>query len=285
MEGLARLKGKIVNIEGLLEIIGAMRSLAAIRVQEGQDALGGVRRYTETVSEAIAHAVGIFGGEVTGWRTDLPGSRSTVVFCSEHGLVGAFNERLIEYAAGHGDGQTQLCVVGARGALYAEEHGQAVAWTVPMATHAAGALETARRVATELYRRIGEGACASVEVVFAKYSSGGQWKIEKETIFPPDLSSFADRVVGPLPLHNLESEILMEKLVAEFVLSQLVRAALESFASENGARLRVMESAHENVEDKLGDLRQQERRVRQEATTTELLDVVTGSEAIRGHPR
>lgn len=284
MEGLARLKGRIGNIEALLEIIGAMRSLAAIRVQEGQESLEGVRRYTETVSATIAQAVEIFGADVTEWRTDLPGSRSTIVFCSEHGLVGGFNERLIEYAAGR-DGGAQLCVVGARGALYAEEHGLAPAWTVPMATRAAGALETARRAAAELYRRIGEGSCAGADVVFAKYASGGQWSIVKETVFPPDLSVFADRTPGPLPLHNLEAEILLEKLVAEFVLSHLVRAALESFASENGARLRVMESAHDNVRGKLDDLRQQERRLRQEETTTELLDVVTGSEAIQEQRR
>ena len=119
------------------------------------------------------------------------------------------------------------------------------------------------------------------DVVFARYGSGGQWTMEREAVFPPDLSAFP-RAAGPLPLHNLAPGLLLEKLVSEFVLSQLVRAALESFASENGARLRVMESAHDNVEHKLGDLRQQERRTRQEETTTELLDVVTGSEAIRG---
>ena len=81
MEGPARLKSKISNIEGLLEIIGAMRSLAAIRVQEGQNALAGVRGYAETVGEAIAQAVGIFGAPVAGWRlkTETASSVSPVV--------------------------------------------------------------------------------------------------------------------------------------------------------------------------------------------------------------
>lgn len=282
MEARARLQNKIASIEDLQEIIGATRSLAAVRVQQGHDALEGVRRYTGIVGKAIAGGVSLFGPAGTASAAKLRGSRSVVVFCSEHGLVGAFNERLIEHAAGAAGPAVHLCVVGARGALLAQERGLAVAWTVPMATHVSGILETARRVATELYRRIDQGAYGGVDVVYARYRSGAQWSIQKEVLFPLDFTPFAKGTNESPPLHNLPPRLLIEKLVAEFVLAELTRAAAESFASENSARLQLMESAHDNIQDKLDDLKQRERQLRQEETTTELLDVVTGSEALRG---
>jgi len=283
MERLARLQTRIASIVELSEIIGAMRSLAAVRIQQGNAALEGIRRYTEIVGGAIAQAatlIGLDGAPVPG-RGALPGGRSVVFFCSEHGLVGGFNERLLDDAANALGPGAHLCPVGARGALVAQERGLPVAWAVPMATHVPGVLETARRVAAEIYKRIDADGPGGVDIVYARYLSGGRSEIEKQAVLPLDLAPFAAQAKGPPPLSNLAPEILMQKLAGEFVLAELGRAAMESLVSENGARLQAMESAHEHIEDKLEALRGQERQLRQEETTTELLDVVTGSEAVR----
>jgi F-type H+-transporting ATPase subunit gamma len=74
--------------------------------------------------------------------------------------------------------------------------------------------------------------------------------------------------------------VLLQRLASEYLFAELTRAVMESLASENGARLRVMEAADRNTGDKLEGLRRSENALRQEAITSELLDVVTGSEAI-----
>jgi F-type H+-transporting ATPase subunit gamma len=74
--------------------------------------------------------------------------------------------------------------------------------------------------------------------------------------------------------------VLLQRLASEYLFAELTRAVMESLASENGARLRVMEAADHNTGDKLEGLRRSENALRQEAITSELLDVVTGSEAI-----
>ncbi|MGB8273802.1 MAG: FoF1 ATP synthase subunit gamma [Alphaproteobacteria bacterium] len=284
MARLIEIQARIGSIEELLEIVGAMRSLAAVRVQQGQSALSGIREYTDVVGHAIARTVAEMGS-VAGPARGEPRARSILVFCSEHGFVGGFNERLLDRAAELAKNRGHLCVVGGRGALLAEEKGIKPLWTVPMATHAGGVLETARRTATELFRRIGRGESDSVAMIYARYESGGRSSVVVEPVLPLDLSAFGDQRTGPAPLHNLPLEELLEKLAGEFVLAELARAAMESFASENGARLRAMESAHDNIEEKLGDLRQAERRLRQEESTAELLDVVTGAEALLGRSR
>ena len=86
------------------------------------------------------------------------------------------------------------------------------------------------------------------------------------------------------PLANLAPRELVDELVDELVLAALMRAAIESFAGENGARLATMEAAHTSIEKKLDDLSRDERRLRQDEITTELLDLVTGAEAVAIEP-
>ena len=75
----------------------------------------------------------------------------------------------------------------------------------------------------------------------------------------------------------------MRQLASEFLFAEITRAVMESLTSENGARLRVMEAADHNIGDKLERLHRSENALRQEAITSELLDIVTGSEAILGN--
>ena len=81
------------------------------------------------------------------------------------------------------------------------------------------------------------------------------------------------------PLHNLPAEVLLERLIADYVFALMTEAAVESLASENAARFAAMGSAHDNVSKKFEQLRQDARQARQSEITTELLDLVTGAEA------
>jgi F-type H+-transporting ATPase subunit gamma len=74
----------------------------------------------------------------------------------------------------------------------------------------------------------------------------------------------------------------LERLTAEYILSQLTEAATESLAAENAARFAAMEAAHDNVGKKLQALRLDASRARQEEVTTELLDLVIGQQAVDG---
>ncbi len=86
------------------------------------------------------------------------------------------------------------------------------------------------------------------------------------------------------PLHNLAPSLLLQKRVAEYVFALLTEAAVESPASENAARFSAMESAHDNVSRKLEQLRRDARQARQGEITTELIDLVTGAQALQSNP-
>jgi F-type H+-transporting ATPase subunit gamma len=160
------------------------------------------------------------------------------------------------------------------------ERGRSASWTHPMATRCAAAPETIQRLSAELYRRIARGEIARVEVIYARYRQGGAASIERRLLLPLDLASLKAKQSLQPPLHNLTPVALHERLMAEYVFALLTEAAVESIASENAARLAAMESAHENVSKKLEQLHQNARQARQSEITTELLELVTGAQAL-----
>jgi len=288
MERLSEIQARLVNLRQLADVVGAMRSLAAVRVQQAHGALPSVLRYTAVIEEALACALAQGAPAerpAEPASSDAPeGGSATIVFSSEQGFVGAFDERVLERTAAQlahpGD---SLLVIGARGAALAAERGLAVAWTVSMSTQGAGVVDVARRVAHEVYRRAARGELRRVTLVYARSSSGASSEVVVRPLLPFDPTPYLGAATaGPPPLTYLPARELVDRLIDELLLAELMRAALESFASENGARLSTMEAAHTNIDKKVEDLSRDERRRRQDEITTELLDIVTGAEAVAG---
>jgi F-type H+-transporting ATPase subunit gamma len=276
---LAEIETHIAGISELLDIVGAMRSLASMRVQEAHHALPGIRRYAETMAAAIGSALllmrepSLAGGAAR--------SRRAFILCTaEHGFVGGFNARVLDAAEKVLDFDDTLFVLGSRGAALARERRWTTAWARPMATRPEGVSETVRSLTAELYRLIVRDHVARVDVMFVRHRQGGATTIERRQLLPLDLASFALKQPRLPPLHNLAPDVLLEKLVADYIFALLTEAAVESLAAENAARFAAMASAYDNVSKKLEELRQDARQARQDEITTELLDLMTGAEAM-----
>jgi F-type H+-transporting ATPase subunit gamma len=278
---LAEIQAHIGSMGELLDVVGAMRSLAGMRMQEAQRALPGIRRYADTMAAAIADTL-LFVEEPAPPHPAARDRLGLVLCTAEHGFVGSFNEHLIDAAAAALKPGDRLFVLGSRGAAIAEERRRPADWMQPMPSRCAAAPETVHNLSAEIYRRLAEGEIARVEVMFARPGTHGTPTIERHLLLPLDLTTLKPRQAGQAPLHNLDPVTLQEKLIAEYVFALLTEAAVESIASENAARFAAMESAHDGVSKKLESLRHDERQARQSEITTELLDLVTGAEALSG---
>jgi F-type H+-transporting ATPase subunit gamma len=278
MTRAAEIQGHIVSMEELLDIVGAMRSLAGMRVQEAQRALPGIRGYADSMAEAIGAAFSLMPQPAPETRA-ASGHRALILCAAEHGFVGGFNQRLIEETDAVLTPSDLLFVLGSRGAALALERGHNIVWTRPMATRLAGAPDAINGLIGELYGRIARSEVSRVEVMFGRSRQGAAPSIERRLLLPLDTAALAAGRPRLTPLHNLEPQRLLEKLMAEYVFALLTEAAVESIASENAARFAAMDSAHDNVTKKLSALRQTARQARQSEITAELLDLVTGAEA------
>jgi F-type H+-transporting ATPase subunit gamma len=275
VEELPRLKARISNLHELRDLIRAMRALAASHVQETQGTLAGIRGYVEVIEDAIAEGAALLPETGRRWLAVEPTTVSVlIVVCSEHGFTGVFNDSLLDRAESELRPEQQLGIIGRRGAMLAEERGLNVAWSFPMATHVGGILGVTRRVAERL------ADVSAAEIVFGSYRKGGHFAAEVKRVLPLDLALLAGSERRIRPLHQLDPDKLLQRLAGEYLFAEITHAAMESLASENGSRLQVMEAADHNIGDKLGVLRRQEHALRQDSITSELLDVVTATEAI-----
>lgn len=281
MTRLSELQSHIASMNELQDIVGAMRSLAGMRVQESQHALPSIRSYAQSMAAAVGSALLLMPQPVTEPH-QAPGRRALVLCTAEHGFVGGFNERLLDAAKATLTPSDLLFVLGSRGAAIALERGPKITWTSPMATRLAGAPDAVNRLTGELYAHIARGDVARVEVMFWRYHQGALSTIERRLLLPLDDTPLAPPKARRAPLHNLAPHPLLEQLMAEYVFARLTEAAVESIASENAARFAAMESAHENVGKKLAGLQERARHARQTEITSELLDLTTGAEAVRG---
>jgi F-type H+-transporting ATPase subunit gamma len=276
---LTEIEAHIVSISGLSDIVGAMRSLAGMRMQEAYRSLPAIRRYADTMAAAIGSALLLM--PEPGSERSAPRRRGLIVCTPEHGFVGGFTARVFDAVQRMIDsgGSDKLFVLGSRGVVLARERQWRITWSHPMATRPEGVPETVRRLTAELYRAIARGELTRVEAIFVRQRPGDAMTIEQRQLFPLDLASFTLRPPRLPPLHNLAPDLLLEKLVSDYIFALLTEAAVEALASENAARLATMSAAHDNVAKKLEELRQDAHEARQSEITAELLDLVTGVQA------
>ena len=161
---LAEIETHIAGISELLDIVGAMRSLASMRVQEAQRALLGIRRYAETMAAAIGSALLLMPGPSSAGGA-AHGRRAFILCTAEHGFVGGFNARVLDAAERVLHFDDTLFVLGSRGAALAQERRRTTAWVHPMATRAEAVPETIRPLTSELYRLIARSDIARVDVM------------------------------------------------------------------------------------------------------------------------
>ena len=284
---LAEIEGHVSSMQELQRIVGAMRAIASMRVQEAVRALASVSEYGDALAQGVREALAIAAQRRVA-AGDPPrqhgGRQMMVVFMSEHGFVGGFNERLIAAASAQIGAGEALVIVGSRGAALVAERRLAVISTHAMATRLASVPEVVRRLQEALYPDIAAAKIVRATVVFCRYRRTGSADIETHQLFPLEMPAPRGRT-RQVPLHDLSAAELLERMTGEYILSQLTEAAIESLAAENGARFVAMEAAHDNVGKRLRALRLDASRAMQEEVTTELLDLVTGERAVSNDQR
>jgi len=276
---------QIETIDGIQDIVHAMRSLAATYLSRAENRLKGLRAYADTVGRAIEDC--LFGQEIALPEREARGA-VIVAFFSEQGLCGRFNEVMAEAAAQHAAEleQVRLVVVGRRGIPLARRHDLGIAAKVPSTTSPDAVDVIIHRLAATVLELHARGGFRELYLLHAHYLSPGKIEPRFERVLPVDLSQWrdADRPGRQPPSLSLPRVELLRELVDEYAFVSLFQAITESLASENGMRLQSMEGAKRHIDETLDDLRRHSRIQRQNEITEELLDLVAGAEALKGGP-
>jgi F-type H+-transporting ATPase subunit gamma len=275
-ERLAQTTCRIENLQQLEAVVTAMRGISASRTQQAHSLLVGLRAHAAVVAGAIGQALA-FVPEEQRSTAARDGRPAVILFCAEQGFAGAFSDRILE-AAGPPDSRA-VFLIGTRGAMLAGERGIRLSWQAAMVPHAGLVPALAGRIADALYDWLSDQAGRRVDVIVPTWSVGGGVVPERRSLLPFDFRRFAVAVSNQTPLITLPPAVLLARLAEEYVFTELCEAALTAFAAENEARVAAMLSAKGNLEHMTGELKAQERQIRQEEITAEVVELASGASA------
>jgi F-type H+-transporting ATPase subunit gamma len=271
-ERLSDISAHIHGVDQLRSVIGAMRAIAAARAQQSRVLLPGIRAYADVVAQAIAQAVRLMPEDHATRSNARPVRAGLVLFTAEQGFAGAFSDRMLE-AAGPRLSNADVFLVGTRGAMLADEQGVRTAWRTGMALHSDGAALVAARICEVLYERVPQAGFDRVDLIFPAWVPGTGLAPQVRSLLPLDTRAFADLPLADAPLTTLPPTMLLDRLAEEYVYAQLCDATTEAFVAENEARVASMAAAKNNIERMLLELQAQERQVRQEDITAEVVEL------------
>ena len=287
LETLAR---RTASMQGIRSVVHTMKTLSVINAAPYEHAARAIEAYHDTVLLGL-HAFLSQSGPMTASRPD-GGARVMVVFGSDHGLCGNYNETLAAHVAQavNADGgapATVLCVgVQMADALADQGIGVGKPFFPPASVDGIGRLANLLTQKLDEIRRDSLAHDVSVSLAYFARGEGGAQAPKITVLLPLDPALVAELQARPwasrsLPGFSMPREELFMSLVRGHLFASLFRASAEALVTENAARLALMQQAENSVDDRLEELQSDTRALRQSEITTELLDVIIGFEALK----
>jgi F-type H+-transporting ATPase subunit gamma len=289
METLEQLRHQLEAIDDLASIVRTMKALAAVNIRQYETAVHSLGHYFRTVELGL-HVV---LRELPAPRAPAHGAErvGAIVFGSDHGMCGRFNEEIAGHAAewladAAGAERPRIIAVGARVAALLEARGLRPEQDMFVPASAARIGATVRQVLLALDEWQVSGRTERVYLFHNRSSAEGRYRPTRTRLLPVNLhrlhSLEGERWPSrSLPSYTMRRELLFARLLRQFFFVTIFRACAESLAAENAARLAAMQSAERNLQERQQELLGEFRRLRQDAITAELLDVVSGYEALQ----
>ncbi|KFE36286.1 F0F1 ATP synthase subunit gamma [Thioclava atlantica] len=281
-ERFADISARIETIHKLGSVIGAMRGIAASRVQEAHRHLDSIRTFAATIGTAIGEALAFLPqGEPPDAGAAVPERHALILFTAEQGFAGGFSEKIFEAARADLAEGDLLFLLGDRGLPVAEEQGIAVAWRAPMISHSAQAATLATRLADAIFARMAREGVTRVSLIHAVPALSEEMQIARKVLVPFDFGRFPVPETLVAPRITLPPGDLLRRLVEEYIFAELAEAVMLSFAAENEARMRAMIAAQDNTAQTLDEMIRTSRRLRQQEITEEIVELASAGLSAR----
>jgi len=279
------IRKRILSIMNTQQIMKAMKMVAAAKLRRAQEKAVGSRPYLESMTEIL----GVLLRNQKEKASDLLIKReeekkiAVLLYTSNRGLCGSFNNNLIRFAEKiindiKSEGkQAQLFHIGRRGYLYFKKRNYNIAKNYED-IKAAITLDQVTEVTNDIVKGYLKGEFDRCIVVYSKFHSAATSRPLSFSLLPVEVEEAESE---PLVIFEPNSKELLDSLLPEYIRSKILNAMLESYASEQGARMTAMESASTNAGDMLKAISLEMNKARQALITQELVEITSSSEAVK----
>jgi F-type H+-transporting ATPase subunit gamma len=287
--GLKEVRERLTSVQNTMQITSAMKMVSVAKLRRAQEAITRMRPYAEKLQSVLANVSGSLSSGEGIYSVERPVKRVLLVaVTSNRGLCGGFNNNIIkEVNVAMSDASKAYHVLPLgkkandafrrrtelRPAGFAED-----AWNIFEDLN----FSAAQVIGDEILNQFANGTYDEVRLFYNKFVNAAV-QIPTNEAFLPLLPDSEGQDLGDTEYIFEPSQAeIVERIIPNSLKVQLYKGLLESHASEHGARMTAMHQATENASELLRDLRISYNKARQAAITTEILEIVAGSEALDG---
>ena len=295
MANLKAIRVRIASVRSTRQITSAMKMVSAAKLRKAQDKIIKLRPYVNKLQEilgGLSQSLAESEVENVYGRISEPEKILIVVVTSNRGLCGAFNTNAIKearrlvtekYADQNKKGNLKMLTIGKKGYdffrkqsvfLFGEQN------SLLDNVNFADISQTAETLMSSFV----SGEFDRIDIVYNQFKNAAVQNLTTEQFLPVALSTDSEETTTALVdyIYEPSAEELVKDLVPRSLKIQFYKAVLDSFVAENGARMTAMHKATDNASTMIRELTLQYNKARQASITNQILEVVSGAEALRG---
>ncbi len=292
MGNLKEIRTRITSIESTQKITSSMKLVSAAKLRRAQTAIQHLRPYSQKLNEILNNLAGSNTGSEPSPLFEAHEVEKVVivVITSNKGLCGAFNSNIVKtvnhliaekYAEQHRAGNVQLICFGKKGKeqlskIYPVQYYNEKLLDNPDFTEISA-------LADDLMKQFVNHEVDKVDIVYNQFLNAATQRVTIEEYLPvTQIESDEEKKVNKDYIIEPSAEKLLTELIPKILRTQLYKTISDSIASEHGARMISMTKATDNATEILRDLRLKYNNARQSSITNELIEIVSGANALNG---
>lgn len=294
MANLKAIRVRITSVKSTRQITSAMKMVSAAKLRKAQDKIVRLRPYANKLHEIlIGLSQSLADSEVENiyGRKSVPERVLLVVITSNRGLCGAFNTNVIKearrvisekYPEQYKSRNLSVLTIGKKGYDYFRKT------NVKMLPDQNGLLhdltfDNVSLVAEQVMKSFTSKEYDRVEFIYNQFKNAAVQNLTNEQFLPVETVAAGKKVEAPADyIYEPDKEGIVKELIPKSLKIQFYKAVLDSFVAEHGARMTAMHKATDNATSMIRDLTLQYNKARQATITNQILEVVSGAEALRG---
>lgn len=291
MATLRDIRRRIAGVKSTQKITKAMKMVAAAKMRRAQESIMQARPYARKMAEMLHDLTAtIDPAQFPQLAPREINAVAIVVVTADRGMCGAFNSNIFKTVAAHieanykelnAQGNVKLILVGKKGAEYFSKRAYTI-YSKHVGIYQGLNFASAQRIAQEVVDGFAKGHFDKVDMVYNEFKNAAQQRLIVEQflpVLPQEKNQASHKKIDYI--YEPTADQIIEALVPKHLNFQMWRVLLESNAAEQGARMTAMENASTNARDLIRVLELNYNKARQAAITKELLEIVSGAEALR----
>ena len=294
MANLKAIRIRITSVKSTRQITSAMKMVSAAKLRKAQDKIVRLRPFAnklhdilENLSQSLADSEieNIYG------RNVAPEKILIVAITSNRGLCGAFNTNVIReakkviadnYFEQFRKGNVKFLAIGKKGFDYIRKQKLGISGEFNNLLNDV-TFERTSAVAERVMKGFVDGEFDKVVIIYNRFKNAAVQQLTNEVFLPVSPTPEKGKACIPADyIYEPDREAIIKELIPKWLKIQFYKAVLDSFVSENGARMTAMHKATDNATTMIRELTMQYNKARQAAITNQILEVVSGAEALKG---